>query len=99
MTLQELERGLELHEKRFARIEETLELHDKRLERIESTLVVQGELLNRFGQSLDHLLIVVERNSENMRVMQASMTALFERMDAFIRGLERRDGHEKPGSV
>ena len=35
---------------------------------------------------------------EQMRVMQAAMTALFERMDRFIRGLES-DGHKTGGET
>ncbi len=111
MTLEELERGMELHEKRLTRIENNLdrldqrldrlvsvtELHEKRLGGIENNLVVQGELLNRLDQRLDRLVSVVEKNSEDLRLMQGAMTALFQRMDAFIRGLERNDGHQKPG--
>lgn len=90
MTFEELERGMELHEKRLARVEENL--------------IVQGELLNGVDQRLDRLAqMFVQREGERaedrerLRIMQAAMTSLFERMDAFIRGLERRDGHEKSG--
>lgn len=110
MTLAELERGMEQHEKRMASIQDNLrvlgertrlgmELHEKRMARVEDNLIVQGELLNRVDQRLDRLASVVEKNSEEMRLMQAAMTSLFQRMDAFIRGLERRNGHEKSGSV
>lgn len=94
MTLAELERGMELHEKRLGRIEASLEQHEERLTRIENNLVVQGELLNRLDQRIDRLVTIVERNSEDMRLMQSAMTSLFQRMDAFIRGLERNDGHK-----
>jgi hypothetical protein len=87
MTLAELERGMELHE--------------KRLTRIEDNLVVQGELLNRLDQRLDRVANLLEESQrqrmqdhETLRAMQDAMASLFQRMDAFIRGLERPDGHE-----
>ncbi len=125
MTLKDLERGFELHERRLERVDQsldrlastmethdkrlervdqsldrlasTMESHDKRLTRVEDNLAVQGELLNRLDQRLDRIAMFVEGDREGLRVMQAAMTALFQRMDAFIRGLERRDGHQKPG--
>jgi archaellum component FlaC len=113
MTLQELERGMELHEQRMARIERGMELHEQRMARIESNielheqrfkriednLVVQGELLNRLDQRVDRIASFVEKNSLEMGFMQATLASLLQRMDAFIRGLERRNGHEKPGSA
>ncbi len=91
MTLQELERGFELHEKRLARIEEVQKITG-------DNLLVQGELLNRVDQRLDRVVSIAERNAEDMSVMQSAMTNLFQRMDAFIRGLERHDGHGEPSS-
>ncbi len=79
MTPEEIERGLEAHERRLTRVEENL--------------VVQGEILNRVDQRLDRLAGLVETQSESMLLMQSALKSLFERMDAFIRGLERRDGH------
>lgn len=94
MTLAELERGMELHEKRLTRVEENLA-------RVEDNLVVQGELLNRLDQRLDRIANLLEESQrqriqdhEAMRIMQDAMASLFKRMDAFIRGLERPDGHE-----
>jgi hypothetical protein len=84
VTLKELERGFELHE--------------KRLERIEDNLLVQGELLGRLEVLFEESERQRGEDRERLRVMQAAMTSLFERMDKFIRGLERRDGHPKPGS-
>jgi hypothetical protein len=81
-----------------------MESHDKRLTRVENNLVVQGELLSRLDQGLDRLTTVMEQSErrraedrEHLRIMQAAMTSLFDRIDKFIRGLERRDGHQKPG--
>lgn len=89
MTLEELERGLELHERRLASIE--------------GNFVVQGELLNRVDQRLDRLANLMEESErrrtedrETLRLMQAAMSSLFQRMDAFIRGLARRNGDQKP---
>lgn len=79
MTLQEIERGLEAHE--------------RCLRRVEDNLAVQAEILNRVDQRLDRLTEIVERQQESMFLMQSAMKSLFERMDAFIKGLERGDGH------
>ncbi len=112
MTLEELERGFELHERRMTRLEENLTrlernltLHEEKLTRIEENLTVQTGILHRVDQRLDRLTEMFERSEreraddhERMRVMQTAMTSLFERMDAFIRGLERNDGHGRPSS-
>ncbi|MBI1940682.1 MAG: hypothetical protein HYS33_04140 [Acidobacteria bacterium] len=117
MTIEELERGFELHEKRlqahevvFARIDERLDRmsarddeHERRLSRIEETLrglsdhlVVQGKLLNGVDQRLDRLTAIVESHTNQLAVLQSAMTSLFQRMDAFIRGLERGNGDALP---
>ena len=107
MTLQDVERGFELHERRMQRIDERLdrvaamaEGHEQRFKRVEDNLLVQGEWLNRIDQRLDRLTETFAQSEgeraadrERMRLMQAAMTSLFQRMDAFIRGLERHDGH------
>ena len=83
MTDEELERGLELHERRVSRIEENL-------------IEQQAELLNRVDQRLDRVTLLIEQsevkraeNRKRMHLMQSAMTALFKRLEAFIRGLER----------
>ena len=103
MTLEEMERGFELHEKRMGRIEENLSVMQKNLVVVQDNLTVQGELLNRLDQRLDRLAAMFEEGQrqraedrETLRIMKAAMTSLFERMDAFIRGLERDDGHPRP---
>jgi len=107
VTNEELERGMELHERRLAAIDERLdrlaaasESHDKRLRRVEDNLVVQGEMLNRIDQRLDRLTALFEQSEaahaadrERIRLLQAAMASLFEHMEAFIRGL-RPNGHE-----
>ena len=100
MTNEELERGMELHERRLAAIDERLdrlaaasESHDKRLRRVEDNLVVQGEMLNRIDQRLDRLTALFEQSSAEIRVLRGAMASLFEHMEAFIRGL-RPNGHE-----
>ena len=91
MNLEDIERGMELHEQRFKKIEDNL--------------IVQGEILNRVDQRLDRLAEMFAQSEgeraadrERMRLMQGAMTSLFERMDAFIRGLERHDGHGQTSS-
>jgi len=86
MTNEELERGLEAHERRMTRVEENL--------------LVQGEMLNRIDQRLDRLTALFEQSEaaraedrERIRLLQGAMTSLFEHMEAFIRGL-RPNGHE-----
>ena len=100
VTNEELERGMELHERRLAAIDERLgrlaaasESHDKRLRRVEDNLVVQGEMLNRIDQRLDRLTALFEQSSAEIRVLRGAMASLFEHMEAFIRGL-RPNGHE-----
>jgi len=92
MTDEELERGLELHERRVSRIEENL-------------IEQQAELLNRVDQRLDRVTLLIEQsevkraeNRKRMHLMQSAMTVLFKRLEAFIRGLERHDGHQSPGT-
>jgi hypothetical protein len=74
--------------------------HENRLKRVEDNLAVQGELLDRIDLRLDRLTETFAQSEgeraadrERTRLMQAAMTSLFNRMDAFIRGLERHDGH------
>ncbi len=100
MTLQEIERSFQLHEERFARIDETLAYlasqvkeHDRKLQRVEDNLIVQAEILNRVDQRLDRVSAMVESHEQQLVLMQSAMTSLFQRMDAFIRGMERRNGH------
>ncbi len=95
MSLEELERAFELHEKRLLLMDQQSE---KRFSRIEDNLLVQGEILNRLDQRLDRVAGLVERNSADMQVMQSAMTNLFQHMDAFIRGLGGGNGHETPGA-
>ncbi len=90
MTFEELEHGFELHEKRLARMEDNL--------------VVQGEILDRLDHRLDRVAAMMEESErqrgedrERLRDMQSAMTSLFQRMDAFLRGLERDNGHPKSG--
>src|SRR5207249_11659586 len=139
MTLQEMERGFELHEQRMARIEENLG-------RVQDNLLVQGELLNRIDQRVERLAAVmaeqgdslnqlrevaerlahgaakqqealtrlakvVEEHEERLAgveerlaaaedrdaLMQSAFTALMQRLDAFIRGRERPNGHPQGG--
>jgi hypothetical protein len=91
VNLEDIERGMELHEQRFKKIEDNL--------------IVQGEILNRVDQRLDRLAEMLAQSEgeraadrERMRLMQGAMTSLFERMDDFIRGLERHDGHGQTSS-
>jgi chromosome segregation ATPase len=102
VTLQEIEQGFRIHEERFARIDAKIEEYEARFKRIEDNLVVQGEILNRIDQRLDHvterlhgLTEVVRLNTNQLAVLQSAMTSLFQRMDAFIQGLDRGDG-DKP---
>lgn len=96
MTLQEIEQGLKIHEERFARMDAE---HEKRFQRIEDNLVVQGEILNRIDQRLDRvsermeeLTEVAKSHTNQLAIMQSAMTSLFQRMDAFIQGLDRGNG-------
>ncbi len=91
MTLQEIEHSFKIHEQRFNRIEDNL--------------AVQGEILNRIDQRLDRvtermegLTEIAKLHTNQMAVMQSAMTALFQRMDAFIRGLERGNGDTPAGA-
>ncbi len=80
-------------------VERGMELHERRLPRIEDNLLVQGQLLDRLDRNVDRLAAVVEKNSTDMHIMQSAMTSLFQRMEAFRGGLERHDGHENLGSA
>lgn len=100
------------NEDRLGRIQEELDAlvelsknHEHWLTRVEDHLAVQGELLNRIDQKAERLAqMFVEsageraEDRERLRIMQAAVTSLFERMDAFLRGLERHAGRERPGS-
>ena len=111
MTLQEIERSFQVHQERMARIDETLahlasqaKEHDRKLQIIEDNLIVQGEILNRVDQRLERvtdriegLTSIVGTHTNQLAVMQSAMTALFQRMDAFIRGLERGNGDAPQG--
>ena len=104
MTLQEIERSFQVHQEIFARIDERLdrmaaeaEGHERRLKRIEDNLIAQGEILNRVDQRLDRVASLTESHEQQLALMQTAMTSLFQRMDAFIRGLERGNGHSPAG--
>ena len=101
MTLQDIEQGFKLHEERFARMDAE---HEKRFKRIEDNLAVQGEILNRIDQRLDRvtermdgLTEVVRANTNQLAVLQSTRISLFQRMDAFIQGLDRGNGDNPPG--
>ena len=100
MTIQEIERSFQVHQERMARIDERLdrmaaeaEGHERRLKRIEDNLIVQGEILNRVDQRLDRVAAMAESHDKQLVLMQTAMTSLFQRMDAFIHGLERGNGN------
>ncbi|MBI4165465.1 MAG: hypothetical protein HY508_07005 [Acidobacteria bacterium] len=104
MTIQEIERSFQVHQEIFARIDERLdrmaaeaEGHERRLKRIEDNLIVQGEILNRVDQRLDRVAATAESHDKQLVLMQSAMTSLFQRMDAFIRGLERGNGDSLAG--
>ena len=95
-----LDRMAASSETHFARIDETLAYvasqvkeHDRKLQRIEDNLIVQAEILNRVDQRLDRVSAMVESHDQQLGLMQSAMTSLFQRMDAFIQGLERGNGH------
>ncbi len=100
MTLQEIERSFQVHQERMDRIDETLAYvasqvkeHDRKLQIIEDNLIVQAQILNRVDQRLDRVSAMVESHDQQLVLMQSAMTSLFKRMDAFIQGLERGNGH------
>ena len=104
MTLQEIERSFQVHQERMARIDETLahlasqvKEHDRKLQLIEDNLIVQGEILNRVDQRLDRVAATAESHDQQLVLMQSAMTSLFQRMDAFIRGLEHGNGDTPAG--
>jgi len=50
------------------------------------------------GYLLEQSEVKRAENRKRMHLMQSAMTALFKRLEAFIRGLERHDGHQSPGT-
>ncbi len=104
MTIQEIERSFQIHQERFARIDERLdrmaaetEGHERRLKIIEDNLIVQAQILNRVDQRLDRVAAMAESHDQQFALMQSAMTSLFQRMDAFIHGLEGGNGHPPAG--
>ena len=100
MTLQEIERSFQVHQERMDRIDETLAYlasqvkeHDRKLQRVEDNLLVQAEIPNRVDQRLDRVAAMAENHEHQLVLMQSAMTSLFQRLDAFIHGLERGNGH------
>lgn len=99
MTLKEIEDSFKIHQERFARMDAKIDEHEQRFKRIEDNLVVQGEILNRIDQRLDRvsermgeLTEVAKLHTNQLAIMQSAMTSLFQRMDAFIQGLDRGNG-------
>jgi hypothetical protein len=83
----------------------TLKEMNQAMSRVADNLAVQGQLLHRletdmeasrrdFDVRIDAVLGIVEKDREQMRLMQVAMAQLFEHMDRFIRGLES-DGQQK----
>ncbi len=90
MTFEEMEKSLlPLHDHQVA---EGVMLH-----RVENNLDRLEAMVEKNTQAIEKLAEIAESHESRLQVMQAAMTALFERMDRFIRGLES-DGHKGGGS-
>ena len=104
MTLKDIQDSFKIHQERFARMDAKIDEHEQRFKRIEDNLAVQGEILNRIDQRLDRvtermdgLTEVVRANTNQLAVLQSTRISLFQRMDAFIQGLDRGNGDNPPG--
>ena len=83
----------------------TFEEVERALKEMKDNLVVQAELGRHQDERIHALITIAEGHErrlvadrEDLREMQAAMAALFQRMDAFIRGLES-DGHKGKGEA
>jgi len=110
MTPKEIEDSFKIHQARIAQTDDRLDRlrieQEERFKRIEDNLVVQGEILNRIDQRLDRvsermedLTAVAKLHTNQLAIMQSAMTSLFQRMDAFIQGLDRGNGDNPKGGL
>jgi len=99
------------HEQRFKRIEDNLVVQgeilnriDQRLERMaarveshDQQLSLMQSAMTSLSSAVGNLSSTVEAQGQQLTLMQSAMTSLFQRMDAFIQGLERGNGDTPAG--
>ena len=82
----------------------TFDEMERSLQKIRDVQLVNARLLDRIEQNMDrheqewnerfvHLEAKVVSHEDGIAEMRAAMAGLFERMDRFIQGLERGNGH------
>ncbi len=105
MTFEQMEHGLKGLQDNMAVQGAMMHRVENNLDRLEADLSRVEALVARNSESIDALTKVAENqekrlaaDGEGLRVMQAAMQAFFQRMDAFIRGLES-DGHKGKGKA
>ncbi len=80
------------------RMENNLDRLEAAVEQLAHGMTLLQAVMKGLTETVEGLTETVAEDREQMRVMQAAMTALFERMDRFIRGLES-DGHKTGGET
>jgi uncharacterized coiled-coil protein SlyX len=112
MTFEEVERGLKGLQDNMTVQGVMMNRLENNLDRLEAVVAENSaaiarntEVVARLADGMiaiqgatKALTEVVEGHGQQLQVMQAAMTALFERMDRFIRGLET-DGHKGRGEA
>jgi exonuclease VII small subunit len=90
MTFEEMERGInEIRDVQLvtARLMDRHERDWKeRFERAENRV-------ERLEAGLEHLLRAMQSHEDGIAEMRAAMVKLFDRMDRFIQGMDRENGH------
>ncbi len=93
MTLEEIERGFEIHEKQMREFRDSQAIHERQMRELRDNQVVQGEILAKASKVLLELANRINEISERQAVTQSGIESLIKFMDAFKERLGGGNGH------
>jgi len=84
-------------DQRLDRMAARVEGHDQQLTLLQSAGTSLNSAVRNLSSTVENLSSTVEAQGQQLTLMQSAMTSLFQRMDAFIQGLERGNGNTPAG--
>ena len=94
MTPDEIERGLEAHEKQIRALRDNDERHEKQMQELRDNQAVQGAMLAKASSLLLEVAETIHDLADRQAVTQSGIESLVKFMDAFRKHLEGGNGHK-----
>lgn len=94
MTLAEIERGLEIHDKQIQELRAIGERHERQMQELRDNQIVQGAMLAKASSLLLEVAGKIDDLTARQTVTQSGIESLVKFMDAFKNRLEGGNGHK-----